>query len=76
MTPRQVYEKTRFMWHLFGVNRHKQETLTPSLHAESYSPDSNRYDLQPFLRPPLTWQYRRIEDMMEKMEKSDGKSSS
>lgn len=34
-----------------GINRHKQETLTPALHACQYSPDSNRYDLLPFLRP-------------------------
>lgn len=34
-----------------GINRHKQEILTPALHACQYSPDSNRYDLLPFLRP-------------------------
>ena len=26
-------------------------TLTPSYHAENYSPDDNRYDLRPFLQP-------------------------
>ena len=25
-------------------------TLTPSYHAESYSPDDNRFDLRPFLQ--------------------------
>lgn len=75
LTPRQVYSKTRFLWHMFGVNRHKQETLTPSLHAESYSPDSNRYDLLPFLRPPLTWAYQRIEAMLGKMEELEGKGT-
>ena len=72
---RQVYDKTRFLWQMFGVNRHKQETLTPSLHAETYSPDSNRYDLLPFLRPPLTWAYQRIEAVLGKMEEREGKGS-
>ena len=61
MTPSQVYEKVRFLWYYFGINRHKQEVLTPALHAETYSPDSNRYDLQPFLRPQLTWAWKKIE---------------
>lgn len=26
-------------------------TLTPSYHAENYSPDDNRFDLRPFLCP-------------------------
>ena len=33
----------------YAVNRHKITTLTPSYHAEDYSPDDNRYDLRPFL---------------------------
>ncbi|KAL8946231.1 MAG: hypothetical protein Q9222_007346 [Ikaeria aurantiellina] len=73
MTPRQVYQKIRFLWHMFAVNRHKQETLTPSLHAESYSPDSNRYDMLPFLRPNLTWAYERIEGQLKKIEEAEGK---
>ena len=36
--PRAVFEKVRFLWTQFGINRHKQEILTPSLHAEEYSP--------------------------------------
>ena len=33
------------------MNRHKMTTLTPSYHAENYSPDDNRFDLRPFLQP-------------------------
>ena len=29
----------------------KMTTLTPSYHAENYSPDDNRFDLRPFLQP-------------------------
>ncbi|KAI4238242.1 MAG: hypothetical protein L6R40_005782 [Gallowayella cf. fulva] len=69
-SPTEVYRKTRFLWHYFGINRHKQEVLTPSLHAETYSPDSNRYDLLPFLRPPLTWAYDKIEKAIREAEKT------
>lgn len=33
-----------------AINRHKMTTLTPSYHAENYSPDDNRFDLRPFLQ--------------------------
>ena len=36
-------------FYFYGVNRHKLTTLTPAYHAESYSPDDNRFDLRPFL---------------------------
>ena len=39
----------RCFFYFYAVNRHKMTTLTPSYHAESYSPDDNRYDLRPFL---------------------------
>ena len=69
MAPRAIFERVRFLWSCFGQNRHKQEILTPSLHAETYSPDSNRYDLLPFLRPRLTWQYNKIEETVQELEK-------
>lgn len=42
-------------------------TLTPSYHAESYSPDDNRFDLRPFLYPAFTAPYRKIEKLLERM---------
>ena len=40
-------------------------TLTPSYHAESYSPDDNRFDLRPFLYPVnWSWQFRAIDDSL------------
>lgn len=68
LTARECYDKVRFLWTYFGINRHKQEILTPSLHAEVYSPDSNRFDLLPFLRPTLAWAYGRIEKALDQME--------
>lgn len=44
-------------------------TLTPSYHAESYSCEDNRFDLRPFLLPPFSWAYRKIEGYVEMLEK-------
>lgn len=44
-----VAEKVKRFFFFYSINRHKMTTLTPSYHAESYSPDDNRFDLRPFL---------------------------
>ena len=41
----------------YARNRHKMTTLTPSLHAEQYGCDDNRFDLRPFLYPPFERQF-------------------
>ncbi|KAI9850530.1 MAG: glutamine-dependent NAD(+) synthetase [Thelocarpon superellum] len=78
LTPRVIYEKTRRFYYFYAINRHKQTVLTPSYHAESYSPDDNRYDLRPFLYPAFEWPYRKIEqwlDVYERREKDGGKEA-
>lgn len=61
----------RFFWR-YSVNRHKMTTITPSYHAESYSPDDNRFDLRPFLYN-TRWglQFRCIDDQVSKMEEGE-----
>jgi len=49
LTPTEVMTKVRRFFYFYSVNRHKLTTLTPSYHAESYSPEDNRFDLRPFL---------------------------
>jgi NAD+ synthase (glutamine-hydrolysing) len=49
LRPTEVAEKVKRFFFYYGINRHKQTTLTPSYHAESYSPDDNRFDLRQFL---------------------------
>ena len=49
LRPAEVAAKVRRFFYFYAVNRHKMTTLTPSYHAESYSPDDNRFDLRPFL---------------------------
>ena len=48
-TPRQVATKVQRFFYFYALNRHKMCTLTPSYHAEGYSPDDNRFDLRQFL---------------------------
>ena len=44
------------------MNRHKMTIITPSYHAESYSPDDNRYDLRQFLyNTKWEWQFSSID---------------
>lgn len=47
--PALIAEKVKRFFYYYSVNRHKMTTLTPSYHAENYSPDDNRYDLRQFL---------------------------
>lgn len=48
-SPREIYEKTRHFFYNYSINRHKMTVLTPSYHAEQYSPEDNRHDLRQFL---------------------------
>nr|XP_023397586.1 glutamine-dependent NAD(+) synthetase [Loxodonta africana] len=70
-TPRQVAEKVKQFFSKYSTNRHKMTTLTPAYHAESYSPDDNRFDLRPFLyNTGWPWQFRCIERQVLQLEGS------
>ena len=61
MTPIQIADKIKLFFFEYARNRHKMTTLTPSYHAESYSPDDNRFDLRPFLYPShFAHQFRKV----------------
>ncbi|KAF1323399.1 Nad+ synthetase, partial [Globisporangium splendens] len=49
LAPNVVADKVKHFFLQYSLNRHKMTTLTPSYHAENYSPDDNRFDLRPFL---------------------------
>ncbi|EFA83148.1 glutamine-dependent NAD+ synthetase [Heterostelium album PN500] len=49
LKPEIVAEKVKRFFYYYAINRHKMTTITPSYHAEAYSPDDNRYDHRPFL---------------------------
>lgn len=62
--PAAVAEKVKFFFRFYAINRHKATVLTPSYHAESYSPDDNRFDHRQFLyNVSWPWQFRRIDEL-------------
>jgi len=71
LTHAEVAAKVKRFFFYYGINRHKMCTLTPSYHAEGYSPDDNRFDLRPFLynsRWPR--QFQTIDQLVDKFERS------
>ncbi|KAI4607454.1 hypothetical protein J4E80_009567 [Alternaria sp. BMP 0032] len=70
-TPAEVAVKVKRFFHYYAINRHKMTTMTPSYHAEAYSPDDNRFDLRPFLYPPFyqNWSFKCIDEEVAKWEK-------
>ncbi|KAH3679911.1 hypothetical protein WICMUC_000654 [Wickerhamomyces mucosus] len=69
LTPRQISEKVKKFFFFYAINRHKQTVLTPSYHAEQYSPDDNRFDLRPFLiNPRFTCASKKIDEIVEQYE--------
>uniref|UniRef100_A0A8C5AQJ8 Glutamine-dependent NAD(+) synthetase n=1 Tax=Gadus morhua TaxID=8049 RepID=A0A8C5AQJ8_GADMO len=63
LSPTQVAVTVKHFFRRYSVNRHKMTTITPSYHAESYSPDDNRFDLRPFLyNTRWSLQFRCIDD--------------
>lgn len=62
----QVAQKVKHFFRMYSINRHKMTTVTPSYHAESYSPDDNRFDLRPFLyNTKWPWQFRAIDNQVQ-----------
>jgi NAD+ synthase (glutamine-hydrolysing) len=70
LSPREIAQKVQRFFFYYSVNRHKMCTLTPSYHAEGYSPDDNRFDLRQFLYN-TKWprQFRIMNQMVEASEK-------
>ncbi|KAJ1988943.1 glutamine-dependent NAD(+) synthetase [Coemansia spiralis] len=69
LTPREVGDKVKRFFFYYAVNRHKMTTVTPAYHAETYSPDDNRFDLRPFLyNTGWSWQFRCIDEAVAKIE--------
>jgi len=69
ISPAQVAEKVKLFFRFYSINRHKMTTLTPSYHAEVYSPDDNRFDHRPFLyNTRWTYQFAAIDQAREQLE--------
>ncbi|KAJ1920943.1 glutamine-dependent NAD(+) synthetase [Mycoemilia scoparia] len=65
-TPAEIAQKVKRFFFYYSINRHKMTTITPAYHAESYSPDDNRFDLRPFLyNAKWTMQFREIDEAVK-----------
>ncbi|KAG7035492.1 Glutamine-dependent NAD(+) synthetase [Cucurbita argyrosperma subsp. argyrosperma] len=68
LTPSEVAEKVKHFFKYYSMNRHKMVVLTPSYHAESYSPDDNRYDLRQFLyNSRWPYQFRKMDNLVKEL---------
>lgn len=71
LSPSEIADKVKRFFYYYAINRHKQTILTPSYHAEQYSPDDNRYDLRPFLiLPTFPWATKKIDKIVQDYEKA------
>eukprot|EP00878_Enallax_costatus_P018454 GHUV01019426.1.p2 GENE.GHUV01019426.1~~GHUV01019426.1.p2 ORF type:complete len:284 (+),score=67.99 GHUV01019426.1:2143-2994(+) len=69
-TAAEIADKVKHFFKYYAINRHKSTVLTPSYHAESYSPDDNRFDHRQFLYNVLwPWQFKRMDDLAKVMDK-------
>lgn len=61
----------------YSINRHKLTVLTPSYHAENYSPEDNRFDLRQFLyNARWTWQFQKMDEMVEAIQEAEKQAQS
>mmetsp|Transcript_12470 Transcript_12470/g.18303 ORF Transcript_12470/g.18303 Transcript_12470/m.18303 type:complete len:719 (-) Transcript_12470:289-2445(-) len=72
LSKREIAKKVQRFFHYYSINRHKLCTLTPSYHAEGYSPDDNRFDLRPFLYNfRWTRQFAKMNELVEQAEQEE-----
>ncbi|ODQ77256.1 hypothetical protein BABINDRAFT_163755 [Babjeviella inositovora NRRL Y-12698] len=72
LSAEEIAEKVKRFYFFYAINRHKQTVLTPSYHAEAYSPDDNRFDLRPFLiNPRFPWATKKIDKVVAELKKSE-----
>lgn len=63
----EIAKKVKFFFRMYSINRHKVTTLTPSYHAENYSPEDNRFDLRQFLyNTKWKWQFDKIDEEVKR----------
>ncbi|KAK2575635.1 hypothetical protein KPH14_011898 [Odynerus spinipes] len=67
-TSKEVADKVKHFYRCYAINRHKMTILTPSCHAETYSPDDNRFDHRPFLyNHTWKWQFNAIDAQVKQI---------
>ncbi|KAJ1883424.1 glutamine-dependent NAD(+) synthetase, partial [Kickxella alabastrina] len=67
--PREIADKVKRFFFYYSINRHKMTTITPAYHAETYSPDDNRFDMRQFLyNSSWSWQFAAIDNAVDRIE--------
>ncbi len=68
LSAEETAEKVKHFFRCYSINRHKMTVLTPAYHAETYSPDDNRFDHRPFLyNAAWPWQFAAIDRRVEEL---------
>mmetsp|Transcript_39470 Transcript_39470/g.97086 ORF Transcript_39470/g.97086 Transcript_39470/m.97086 type:complete len:719 (+) Transcript_39470:93-2249(+) len=76
LSMKEVADKVKKFFFFYSINRHKMTTLTPSYHAEDYSPEDNRHDLRQFLyNVSWKWQFRALDSLQERYDSEAKKRS-
>ena len=66
LSPTEIAAKVKIFSHYYLINRHKMTTLTPTYHAEAYSPDDNQFELRQFLyNAAWSLQFKKIDALAE-----------
>jgi len=62
-----VAAKVKTFFYYYSLNRHKLTVLTPSYHAENYSPEDHRFDHRQFIYN-TKWerQFKEIDERAQK----------
>ncbi|XP_057419255.1 glutamine-dependent NAD(+) synthetase-like [Lotus japonicus] len=72
LAPSQIAETVKHFFKYYSINRHKMTVMTPSYHAESYSPDDTRFDLRQFLyNARWPYQFQKIDELVREMDVKD-----
>ncbi|KAJ3669271.1 hypothetical protein LUZ60_011221 [Juncus effusus] len=76
LSPSEIAEKVKHFFKYYSINRHKMTVLTPSYHAESYSPEDNRFDLRQFLyNSRWPFQFCKIDELAKEIEETENLSN-
>lgn len=68
LTAEEVAAKIKHFFRYYSMNRHKQTTITPSMHFQSSSCDDNRFDMRPFLyNCDWTFQFNEIDKRVKQL---------
>ncbi|KAG6791569.1 hypothetical protein POTOM_000692 [Populus tomentosa] len=69
LSPLEVADKVKHFFKYYSINRHKMTVLTPSYHAESYSPEDNRFDLRQFLyNARWPYQFHKMDELVKELD--------